>query len=97
MTVRLAEMEPEDHWNYGGGGLMGTKTLKAVHDDDLIDFLQAVGILDDLQAGRSFCHYCGDAVDLEALEAVIPFERDIRVVCAKPDCLLLLAKQRFNS
>lgn len=76
---------------------MDRKTLRAVHDDDLVAFLRHVGLLDDLQAGRVVCRYCEDPLNLQTLEAIYPEHGQIRAVCSKPSCLLRLAKDRFNA
>jgi len=76
---------------------MGKRTLRAVHDDDLVEFLDRVGILEDLKAGRVSCRYCQELLDLESLEAVYPEQGQVRAVCSEPSCLLRFATDRFNS
>lgn len=75
---------------------MSKKKLKAVHDDDLIAFLEEVGVLDSLKAGRTTCKCCGEPLSIETLEALYPEHGEIRFVCSKPSCLFQLAEERFN-
>jgi hypothetical protein len=64
-----------------------TQTLRAVHDDDLEAFLEALGIASDVRAGRMDCAFCKDTVTLANLHAVFPDGGDVKVVCDRPDCV----------
>ena len=60
--------------------------LHAVHDDDLEQYLISLGLIGDLRAGRLHCKFCGDAVTLATLDALLPESGSINVVCTKPAC-----------
>lgn len=67
-----------------------TGTLRAVHDDDLEKVLDALGLLEDVKAGRTRCAVCHDPVNLDNLHAVFPDGGDVKVTCSKPECVKLL-------
>jgi hypothetical protein len=74
---------------------MTTKaTISAVHDDDLVQFLDGLGVLADVKAGRTVCKFCGQPVNLENLAAVFPESGDIKFVCDRRGCLSDLAVHR---
>jgi len=45
---------------------------KMVYEDDLVPFLQNLGIYEDLMAGKFKCRVTGEVITLENLEAIIP-------------------------
>lgn len=69
---------------------MTTAPLHAVHDDELLDFLKSLGILADVQAGRTHCAFCNAPVTLRNLNAVFPQSGAVRVACAQPSCVKAL-------
>jgi len=70
------------------------KTIAAVHDDDLTDFLGSLGVLSDVTNGRAKCKFCGGPVTLANLVAVFPESGDIKFVCDKTGCLPSLTDHR---
>lgn len=68
--------------------------ISAVHDDDLIGFLDGLGVLSDVKYGRAVCKFCHEPVNLATLAAVFPESGDVKFVCDKPRCLSLLAEYR---
>jgi hypothetical protein len=74
---------------------MATKSIiSAVHDDDLVGFLDSLGVLSDVKRGEARCKFCRQAMTLDNLIAVFPESGDIKFVCDKPGCLALLAEHR---
>lgn len=67
-----------------------TETLRAVHDDDLENVLKALGLFEDVRAGRARCAVCHGYVTLENLHAVFPDSGDVKVTCDSPACVKLL-------
>jgi len=61
--------------------------LRAVLDDDLIQFLASIGIKDALERGELRCHFCNEVVSFDSLQAVIPLGKHVGVLCSKMDCL----------
>lgn len=66
--------------------------IKFVHDDDLGNYLDSLGIYQDVLAGRYKCMYCGTVIDMNNLEAIVPFEGKIKIICSKPAC-----KEKYGS
>ena len=64
--------------------------IAAVHDDDLTQFLESIGILADITAARCKCKFCGDLVTLDNLQAVFPDSGNIAIACTKPSCIRAL-------
>jgi len=74
---------------------MTTKgTISAVHDDDLVQFLEGLGVLAEVESGRAKCKFCRQSVDLENLAAVFPESGDVKFVCDRRGCLASLAEHR---
>ncbi|MGD0161400.1 MAG: hypothetical protein ABSB39_02935 [Candidatus Sulfotelmatobacter sp.] len=73
---------------------MTKATISAVHDDDLVHFLDGIGVLNDVKSGNANCKFCRQSVNLENLVAVFPESGDIKFVCDRPGCLADLAEHR---
>jgi hypothetical protein len=67
-----------------------TETLRAVHDDDLEQVLKALGLFEDVKAGRTRCALCREPVTLDTLHAVYPDSGELKVACEKAECVKLL-------
>ena len=50
--------------------------LKAVYDDDLIEFIESIGIKRAIEKGQLRCHVCNEIVTIDSLQAIIPLEKD---------------------
>ena len=61
-------------------------TIKAVHDKNLEQYLESLGVLDDVKEGKYLCSYCGKTITLDNLQCVYPFKDEIRICCDNPDC-----------
>jgi hypothetical protein len=69
-------------------------SISAVHDDDLIEFLEGIGVLHDVKSAKAKCKFCHDCIDLTSLALVFPEGGDIKFICYKPACLKALADYR---
>lgn len=69
-------------------------TISAVHDDDLVGFLDSLGVLPDVKYGKAKCKFCREVVSLDNLVAVFPESGDIKFLCDRPGCLAYLAEHR---
>ncbi len=67
--------------------MMPQDTLQAVHDDDLMTYMESLGLRKDFERGNLICRICGDVITLENLNAFLPDSGQIRVFCSKPDCV----------
>ena len=68
--------------------------LSAIHDDDLLSFLDHLGVRGRIERGELFCFCCHDPVSTESLAALFPDSGTIKAVCGKPACLLALVRWR---
>jgi len=85
-----------DTFNLSIGGYMdeSKKTIAAVHDDNLTDFLESLGVLSDVTNGRAKCKFCHRLVTLDNLAAVFPESGDVKFVCDNVGCLPSLTEHR---
>lgn len=65
--------------------------VSVVHDDDLENFLEALGVLGKFQRGELLCKFCKTSITFENLHSVFPQSGDIKIVCDKPDCVRQLS------
>jgi hypothetical protein len=72
---------------------MVSTPIAAVHDDDLRQLLESLGVLGDLTAGRLLCRFCGSQVTERNLYAILPDSGQVRVVCDTPACVKRLAQR----
>lgn len=63
------------------------EVITAVHDNDLVQFLDSVGLLKELEAGERRCDECGIIVNLDNFGAVFPKGNSIYVLCDRPLCM----------
>ena len=61
--------------------------IRVIYEDDLIKFLESIGIKSAIEKGRLRCHVCNEVVTIETLQAVIPLGTNIGVLCSKKTCL----------
>jgi len=67
--------------------------VKAVHDDDLEQFLSSIGVLDQIKKGYHHCIVCNTQITIENLGAVYPKDNKINFVCDRPSCLANLDQE----
>ncbi|MBU0614177.1 hypothetical protein KJ766_02755 [Patescibacteria group bacterium] len=63
------------------------EVVTAVHDNDLVVFLNSIGLLQKIEAGEVCCAKCGATVNLDNLGAVFPQNNIIQLICESPLCL----------
>lgn len=61
-------------------------SLSAIHENELDDFLQHLGLLDEIKAGKVFCNFCEKKITLENLQCVYPLEGEIVFCCDDIRC-----------
>jgi hypothetical protein len=71
------------------------KELWAVHDSDVEDFLERLGLLNPIKEGKLLCAQCGQVVTLDSFGAAYPDVSEIKVVCDKLECLTPRLKTRL--
>ena len=60
--------------------------FKAVHDSDLDDLLEALGILDLLESGKLRCGICQKKVTRENFYCVYSDRRKVKICCNEIQC-----------
>ena len=67
---------------------MKTAEVAAVHEDDAIEFLRAIGVAADYEAGTLVCVVCGAPLIESGLGAARGIEDGtFEFACARLDCL----------
>ncbi|QNO14912.1 hypothetical protein HYG86_09070 [Alkalicella caledoniensis] len=64
--------------------------IKAVHDDDLVNFLQSLGEYDKVIAGTMKCQFCGEIITLDNIQSVFPLDGEVAYCCNSTKCYKLL-------
>ena len=70
--------------------------VKAVHDNDLEQFLSSIGVLDQIKEGYHYCIVCNTQITLENLGAIFPKDNKINFVCDRPSCFVNLNQEDEN-
>ena len=61
--------------------------LRLVYDDDLIGYLKSANLYEEIIVGSRLCKYCGQQINLENLEVILPKKAAIEFVCSGKNCL----------
>lgn len=73
---------------------MKREGLPAVHDDDLLELLNNLGLIGPLERGEVRCRFCETTVTADSLGAIFPAHGSVWVVCSEADCLQKLLRDR---
>lgn len=63
------------------------KKIAAVHDDDLPDLLESLGVLHKLNDGKLVCPFCSLVLNIENIGAIYHSDEGIKLLCDTPQCL----------
>jgi hypothetical protein len=63
----------------------GKRTISAVHETDLEEFFESLGILSQILAGEMKCIICTDQISLGNIAKVI-IGNEVQLVCDKSTC-----------
>ena len=66
---------------------MEKQSLKAVHDDELVEFMKALGIHSAFSRGELKCAFCKDVITWKNLHAFFPDSGAVKCCCAKSECI----------
>ena len=61
--------------------------LKAVHEDELEQFLSSLNLLEPIKSGQITCTQCNIIISLENLGLVYPMGNNIHFLCNSAICL----------
>jgi len=62
--------------------------IKAVHDNDLSEFLSAIGFLEDIKNGFIKCSRCCSIITIDNIGIILPYNNDIIFICDNISCLM---------
>jgi hypothetical protein len=66
---------------------MKKKTVDAIYDDDLLEFLDRLELKNKFLSGQLTCAFCGDVISWDNLHSVFPDSGTIKLCCSKPECI----------
>lgn len=67
-----------------------TEKIKAIHDNNLEEFFESLGINSKFQAGKLSCAFCKEVVNFDNLHSVFPDSGAVKLACSKPKCVMML-------
>jgi hypothetical protein len=65
--------------------------IKAVDNQDFPSFLKKIGAYEMVVEGKAKCLVCGDTLNIDDVEAVVPKDGEVCFVCRKPKCGIVFA------
>lgn len=63
--------------------------IKAVHESDLIQYLESLGIYKGIKNGEYICKHCESVITIENFLCVYPYDSKIEICCDNPKCYVL--------
>lgn len=69
---------------------MSDNTIKAVLDEDFEKLLKSLNVYDRIVAGEERCCICGNAVTLNSIAAIFPYQQKVHYCCDNQQCIIKL-------
>jgi len=77
--------------------IMKDNSIKAVYDGDLEHLLQSLGVYDGVMQGKYKCVFCGNTINMDNIDGILPINNDVAFSCNAPSCQLnLIAKESLD-
>lgn len=73
---------------------MNKSEIKAVYGEDLEEYLDSLGVLEDVKSGNKTCFYCGVAVNINDISTIFPEHNDVQICCSDFGCYQKLMRER---
>ena len=73
---------------------MKVDKIKAVHSDDLEQYLESLGLLSSIKEGRFLCSICGKIITLENILCIYPENQEVKFCCDSSECYEVILKKR---
>jgi hypothetical protein len=61
--------------------------IHAIHKQKLEEFLSALGLLEDFNAGKLACKFCGSLITRANLAFIFPYNGKVCFSCDKSGCI----------
>ena len=61
--------------------------LEAIHDNELLELLDNLGLKNKFLGGQINCAFCKDIITWENLHSIFPDSGAIKFCCVKPECV----------
>lgn len=69
-----------------GEYIMKTAEINAIYSEDMEDFLDSLGVLEEINRGKKACYFCGKPLKLTDVQTVFPLDNDVQVCCNSLKC-----------
>lgn len=73
-----------------GVKLMDNGEINAVHDDDIVLFLQSIEEYDKVIKGQILCVFCERVITLKNIQSIFPLDGEVKYCCNDENCYHLL-------
>lgn len=73
-----------------GASIVKNNNMKAVHDKDLIDLLQSLGVYENILSGSYHCILCNKEISISNIDSIVPYNNTIQFTCDDLKCHLKL-------
>ena len=61
--------------------------IKMVQEEDLVQYLNSLGVYQNILDRKVNCRFCGLIITMENLQALFPYEDKICFVCSNAKCI----------
>jgi hypothetical protein len=68
--------------------------MKAIYDDDLIEFLESIGEYKKIIRGKIKCKFCGEIITIDNISNIFPESGTVKYICNNPNCIVQFNKKR---
>ena len=63
------------------------ESIKAVIEEDLETYLKSLGLYQQVLDNNIKCRFCGEKITFDNLQAIIPLDDKIYIVCDRYNCM----------
>lgn len=70
--------------------MLPKRDLEAIHRQDIKTLLEKLGCLDDFEAGKIKCKFCGQVISERNFGAIFSESKEIHFSCSQLNCLAKL-------
>jgi hypothetical protein len=63
--------------------------IRAIHNDEVVNFFRSIGLLSDLEDGKLSCEICSDPLTVASFQAAAKLNGKLIFCCNRPSCYLI--------